>query len=259
VHPFFTAPDAKIPSALPPNATRVAPEWRVNKYGELVAFQEIENPGPVGGKAMQHHLPRSKSAPRRQPFGDRNANGDQRVQSDGRAAREVCDVRGIVRAAAKSGFQIYDESDTASTKDARRSNHSSSPHTDVTPGSIEELTSKAAALILETERLTKEHDAMSELGTSKQQAPVDSDTEILFQMLDRVSAVLEVAEKTKDGYNLSRPRPVSHGGPTLWVTRYVDYTTKYGMGFLLKDGRYVAGDRVVCLCSLLSFLLSCLF
>lgn len=24
---------------------------------------------------------------------------------------------------------------------------------------------------------------------------------------------------------------------SLWVTRYVDYTSKYGLGFLLNDGR----------------------
>ena len=35
------------------------------------------------------------------------------------------------------------------------------------------------------------------------------------------------------------PLDFNEGVATAWVTKYVDYTSKYGLGFLLNDGRYV--------------------
>lgn len=57
-------------------------------------------------------------------------------------------------------------------------------------------------------------------------------------MIERLDAVLEITQSRKSCYSPSHtPRPVSSNcGPKKWVTRYVDYTSKYGLGFLLNDG-----------------------
>jgi polo-like kinase 1 len=89
---------------------------------------------------------------------------------------------------------------------------------------------------------------------SLSQANVESDAYILNNMVDRIATVLDVVSKRSyssmavDSPSLT---PMSSGGPTKWVTRYVDYTSKYGLGFLLNDGRYVC---LASSCVLLLFL-----
>ena len=68
-------------------------------------------------------------------------------------------------------------------------------------------------------------------------ATVENDANILNQMLDNLESVMGVTDSRKGMYHASSPRPVHRGGPNKWVTRYVDYTSKYGLGFLLNDGR----------------------
>jgi polo-like kinase 1 len=58
-------------------------------------------------------------------------------------------------------------------------------------------------------------------------------------MLERVSIVLDIVA-SRDYSNVSPVSqsliPISAGGPTKWVERYVDYTSKYGLGYLLNEG-----------------------
>lgn len=63
------------------------------------------------------------------------------------------------------------------------------------------------------------------------------DGEILQSMVNRLDAVLDITGSRKGMYRLQVPRSVpSVHGPRRWVVRYVDYTSKYGLGFLLNDG-----------------------
>jgi polo-like kinase 1 len=63
------------------------------------------------------------------------------------------------------------------------------------------------------------------------------DGEILQSMVNRLDAVLDITASRKGMYRLQVPRSVSPvHGPRKWVVRYVDYTSKYGLGFLLNDG-----------------------
>jgi len=64
-----------------------------------------------------------------------------------------------------------------------------------------------------------------------------NDLEMLQRMVDRLDTVLDITEARKGTYRSPLPRGVSsHHGPRKWVSRYVDYTSKYGLGFLLSDG-----------------------
>ena len=67
--------------------------------------------------------------------------------------------------------------------------------------------------------------------------PADSDAEVLLLMLERLTTVLEVSKQSEFTYATSQVKPASRGAPGKWITRYVDYTSKYGLGFLMNDGR----------------------
>jgi hypothetical protein len=60
-------------------------------------------------------------------------------------------------------------------------------------------------------------------------------------MVERVSIVLDIVS-SRDYLNVPSDSPslvpVLESGPAKWVERYVDYTSKYGLGYLLSDGRY---------------------
>jgi hypothetical protein len=65
----------------------------------------------------------------------------------------------------------------------------------------------------------------------------DSDAEIFKLMIDHFDSVLNVVESRKASYRATQLFSVSpRFGPSKWVSRYVDYTCKYGLGFLLNDG-----------------------
>jgi polo-like kinase 1 len=89
----------------------------------------------------------------------------------------------------------------------------------------------------------------SALGVGSSQSPdkmpftissrAESDTETLFGMIERLETVLDICDARKGCYRPHTPRSISTNpslGPCKWVTRYVDYTSKYGFGFLLNEG-----------------------
>lgn len=65
----------------------------------------------------------------------------------------------------------------------------------------------------------------------------ENDADILQHMVDHLDTVINVTESRKGSYRSVPLRPLSsRRSPSKWVTRYVDYTSKYGLGFLLNDG-----------------------
>lgn len=62
------------------------------------------------------------------------------------------------------------------------------------------------------------------------------DMEVLIRIAERLDTVLEASLTRQSITKVSQVRPVSSVyGPRTWVSRYVDYTTKYGLGFLFND------------------------
>jgi POLO box duplicated region len=65
----------------------------------------------------------------------------------------------------------------------------------------------------------------------------ENDADVLQHMIDHLETVFKITEARKGTYRSAPPRALSsHQGPSRWVSRYVDYTSKYGLGFLLNDG-----------------------
>ena len=74
-------------------------------------------------------------------------------------------------------------------------------------------------------------------NTESMFSTADNDAEIFKLMIDHLESVLNVVDSRKASYRLTQLRSLSHNiGPSRWVSRYVDYTCKYGLGFLLSDG-----------------------
>jgi hypothetical protein len=255
-HPFFT--ETLIPSSLPASATHVAPVWQINEYGEIVVAEKDS----VRKSSRKPTLPRSSSG--RQPFGsyDPNRNkasssaSETATKSKEKSGRDGIDMHGIVKSAlamagstlssaTASGFKIFDESTgrdapaaSASAESARKpvsSKARSSPHTATTAADAE-LVARTKALAIATPVSRKMETPSSSLSTANTSPVNESEADILQRMVERVETVIDITDSRAGTYRSHSPKALSRGGPTKWVTRYVDYTSKYGLGFLLNEG-----------------------
>eukprot|EP00535_Pseudo-nitzschia_heimii_P003470 CAMPEP_0197186148 /NCGR_PEP_ID=MMETSP1423-20130617/13293_1 /TAXON_ID=476441 /ORGANISM="Pseudo-nitzschia heimii, Strain UNC1101" /LENGTH=819 /DNA_ID=CAMNT_0042637371 /DNA_START=190 /DNA_END=2649 /DNA_ORIENTATION=+ len=230
LHPFLNS--HFIPKSLPSNATHMAPDFSgLSGYNQKKAF---ERPA----------LPKLNS--QRRPFGARDANAQNTVPDRAEKKKPppsstnsspVMDVQGAVRSAwsavvnvaspaiQKSGkFQVFDET-----------NARNSQKEDISDRDIVSRTANLGIESADNKPIANLKPAASEYTPVAQQ----SDAFILSSMLERVSIVLDVVA-SRDYSNVSPNSqsliPISSGGPTNWVERYVDYTSKYGLGYLLNEG-----------------------
>lgn len=165
--------------------------------------------------------------------------------------------RPSVSTPSSSPFQIYDEtteSRTPRVQSISKGSYSSRP----SPSGSEELVAKTDSLSVRGTGTSQQkvmdaprsdfHRAQSvvsavsaatsaNVGSVVPTTGADTDANILHQMLGNLETVMAITDQRKGTYHSSSPRPVHRGGPSKWVTRYVDYTSKYGLGFLLNDGR----------------------
>jgi serine/threonine protein kinase len=214
LHPFFT--ESFIPTSLHANTTHTAPKW---DKADLKAGSGLRKP----------NLPLSSN---RRPFSYRDVNvepsGSDRSKTT-KLQKTSVDVQGVVKnvvsavmsvgnkASDNQGFKVFDESKGTGEED---------------------IISRTAAMSIRTQNVTTNPFPTSDAMPS----PTSDDAFVLHNMIDRIDNVLETTSKRSyanintDSISL---REFSTGGPDKWVARYVDYTSKYGMGFLLSDGRYV--------------------
>jgi hypothetical protein len=255
-HPFFT--ETLIPSSLPTSATHVAPSWQINEYGEIVVAEKDS----VRKSSRKPSLPLASSG--RQPFGSYDPNRNKASSSASepvaktkeKAGRDGIDMHGIVKSAlamagstlsgaTASGFKIFDESTgrdapaaSASSESARKpvsSQARSSPHTATTAADAE-LVARTKSLAISTPVSRKVETPSSSLSTANTSPANETEADILQRMVERVETVIDITDSRAGTYRSHSPKVLSRGGPTKWVTRYVDYTSKYGLGFLLNEG-----------------------
>lgn len=261
-HPFFT--ESNIPHSLPSNATHVAPIWSVNEFGELVALSMAE-----AAVKKDTVVPKKACLPlgstQRRVFASRDVNaerGSERSErskasksSKGSAVKNV--VSSVInisnrsprtafsapapKAAPVPAFQVFDESQAV--VEDRRTSHRKLPQSQPVE---DELVARTASLTIRTQEQTPydstDPSPRQSLATPAGSVTPDNDSLILHNMIDRIDTVLQVTA-TREYSSVLANSPCmtafSRGGPTKWVSRYVDYTSKYGLGFLLNDGRYV--------------------
>ena len=218
-HPFLLK---NQPSSLPSSCLHSSPEWRILESGELVSEEEL----------ISRDNQRKQLGPKplsRQPFAKRNANVDSTSRSSpsekkGKAVPSA-DFNRIIKTAlsissskskptgSSTAFKIYDET--------KKSVH---------PDEVDRLTERTAALSVASLRSGKSK------ASSPSSVSQSDDYYSIQRMIDQLDTVLTITSEKAGTYRMQTPRPVamSHG-PKKWVSRYVDYTSKYGLGFLFND------------------------
>jgi hypothetical protein len=269
-HAFFT--ETVIPHSLPTSATHVAPVWQMNEFGELVVAERDS----VRKSSRKPITSKGSSSSGRQPFGSYDPNRNKAsstaiapaAKSKEKSGRDGIDMQGMVKSAlaiagstlsgatasATSGFKIFDEStgntptaaSTASAGQFERSARKphSSPHTRTSPhaaGVDAELVARTKSLAIATATPVSRNveplaTPSSSVSTANTNTAGESEADILQRMVERVETVIDITDSRAGTYRSHSPKPLSRGGPTKWVTRYVDYTSKYGLGFLLNEG-----------------------
>lgn len=263
-HPFFT--HQAIPRSIPSTATHVAPEWEENEYGELVVVSTKNPKLESSYSSSKPGLPKASSY--RRPFGARDVNIDRPSAST--TKMESKESRVVVEGAAKStksllvpiatapppqpAFRVFDETEQNKRSAASGYMTKNAP----VPSLDQDIVNRTAALSIRTNKEASSFGPASyrqsplaimtspaQAGAMNKLSPTSSqeqDTLVLQNMIDRIDNVLEVTSRRS--YSHIHPDSPSltaflRGGPQKWVSRYVDYTSKYGLGFLLNDGRYV--------------------
>ena len=246
-HPFFTM--HQIPGSLPSTCTISAPIWATDEFGELNAIKPTS--------ALD--IPSSSN---------NTKNIDNKVASNNAA--------GNTNARKGGAFNIYDEVNEQGQECKLESNPiASSPSVEprpVTAGNtpVNKLTNQMAAcnvaddevrdlppssstsaaaesqqqpkqlLLSPQEAVAGSKTAASATTPAPQSSPSASNDDLneLVMMHSRLEECLVNYERIQNG-GAKVECPLKGGevwGANKWVTRYVDYTSKYGLGFLLNDG-----------------------
>eukprot|EP00526_Cylindrotheca_closterium_P004332 CAMPEP_0113633260 /NCGR_PEP_ID=MMETSP0017_2-20120614/17309_1 /TAXON_ID=2856 /ORGANISM="Cylindrotheca closterium" /LENGTH=799 /DNA_ID=CAMNT_0000543891 /DNA_START=56 /DNA_END=2455 /DNA_ORIENTATION=- /assembly_acc=CAM_ASM_000147 len=214
MHPFFT--NSFIPGSLPQSVTHVAPKWDTTTMVQDSA---------TGLKKPNEPFASSS----RRPLGYRDVNVDPVASDPLKAAKShipSIDVPGVVKNVVSAVMGV------GSTKNSEK--QGAFNVFDETEGNRdEEIVSRTAAMSIRTEP-----NEVSQRPTPLP-SPTSDDAFVLHNMIDRIESVLETTAKRSYAnvdVNSISLRAMSTGGPDKWVSRYVDYTSKYGLGFLLSDG-----------------------
>ena len=230
-HPFLT--EHFIPESLSSSSTHTAPEWASSTFSSRRPF-----------------LPKSNS--QRRPFVARDANAQnnpservekKRAPAPAPTSNPMMDVQGAVRSAWTAVVNVASPSHTLQQQSGKFQvfDETSSRNSQRDQISDRDIVSRTANLGI---RSADENSNLNTKPSTSEGSPVafNNDAFILSNMLERVSIVLDIVS-SRDYSNVSPMSqsllPVSTGGPSKWVERYVDYTSKYGLGYLLSDGRYV--------------------
>ena len=232
-HPFLNSNE--IPISLPSNVTHTAPKWEQLEFG---------SPNFVLDTAQKPNLPLS-SVSQRKPFSYKDVNvettTDRSKSIKAQLKPSLDDFQGVVKNVASavmsavsktptkvSTFKVFDENEPT------KSNHRATPTSLYSDPVDVDLAARTEAMSIKTTNPSASASTPRDLPS-----PISDDIFVLNNMIDRIDTVLEATSKRSYTKNMDSPslQPLSAGGPTKWVSRYVDYTSKYGLGFLLSDGR----------------------
>lgn len=232
-HPFFSHNPRSIPSNLPSCSTHVAPEWEEDENGNLVAIvseeDEIKYSKDRSSKMKKSQSEYTSSLPLRE---SKQIPTQQSLQSSNR------DTFGRLSSRASSrNFEIYTESSTYQKSDSDSNRGSTLPSEDETNtrnfqvraskldrNVTEDLTEKMALCSIQDELMQSKQGAENYIDDGKA-------LEVMYARLKDHLCRSDVAS------SYSTARQITDDEATTWVTRYVDYTSKYGLGFLFNDGR----------------------
>jgi len=220
-HPFSRI---EMPESLPLSVLHHRPEWIIDEHGSFhvagaAGAAGTYNTGPISisSYSKSNRICFSNSENNL----DLNQKGELKGDQKGREIKESVRDR-ILSALAPSlsgrqQFEIFDENVKVKTK----------THSKTGYPIVDEIVAKATALKISDFNSEAERDHLRKAD----------ERNVLEGMFETLTTVLDIAEKRKNSYdNCNGVSSVSECGSKIWVTRYVDYTSKYGLGFLLSDG-----------------------
>jgi hypothetical protein len=239
-HPFFTHDPTKIPRSLPACCTHVAPDWQEDRDGYLV-------PVVAESDERTHRSSKEPSA---------KASSAAKVQKP--PLRESTNVQKENFAPSRkpsTQFEIYNENSSQRPASSRSDKlRSSSPSSRVKSADREMRQTSNADFTAQKSRQAESttddildkftactiQDSANE-GDSPRESQCnganDADAHALESMYSRLQE-LSARVEANGGPTMFKPAsPIQVAGAEKWVTRYVDYTSKYGLGFLFNDGR----------------------
>ena len=268
-HPFFTHADVRIPASLPQSSTQVEPKWRINSKDEIVvdttsSSSSSEN-ASTGGKS--HSDAPEKATSSRRPLSTRSANANANANANPPPESGATKPSAVAAApqpppssssssssnsenkenkqTGKWAFKIYDDYLSSKSEDKSKSKTKPKSTTNNNNNDIADLTAKTAAFSLtepkfsETKNISSKSSTLKPSSSSTKTATTenaDVDMCALETMHQRLSQSFSNTDTLSTANNKIFDEGGKNSAATTWVTRYVDYTSKYGLGFLLNDG-----------------------
>lgn len=250
-HPFLNS--NSIPNSLPATAVHVAPKWDQMDSWES-GFGSSSDATAARKPCLPLSSSSSTSSAHRRPFSYRDVNVEPTTQSSKSAKSHqpapAIDVQGVVQNVASAvmnvvnkttptavqAFKVFDENEGS------KSGHRTTPTSLFTNPVDDDLASRTGAMSIRTTTSLRTNPSVTSSSTPRDlPSPISDDAFVLNNMIDRIDTVLEITSKRTYTNNVDHDspslQPVTTEGPKQWVSRYVDYTSKYGLGFLLSDGR----------------------
>jgi len=241
MHPFFTHNKSKIPKSLPLCCTHVAPDWQEDTNGNLVpVLAEADNTGiHTTSRRKQEYRDESKPSshrPQKQTTNHFHIYGDTGNLPSNHSSDNVGHEVALSEDCKGADIRVVNKEPVGKQfKEALKTKPIKKSTVD-----IEMLTKKTSTLSLkEGSPQDNSVDGLIDCkgeSTKIQKAILkDYDMKELEIMHSRLKKAITNGDVM--GTPDYRPNITAQSSTiTKWVTRYVDYTSKYGLGFLLNDG-----------------------
>jgi len=242
-HPFFTHDPTKIPRSLPACCTHVAPDWQEDAEGYLI---------PVLAESDDQNQRSTKATSRRKEVKS-DRDHDQAPNREDR--HNVGKENDGLSRNPSSQFEIYSDNQPRRQSSARSERRGAPLSTNVHNSEVGEgrdtrqrdieftsqkrddnadkITEQFAACNLQDNPTAE--DVALELKPNDR-AGSDADAKALETMYTRLRELSNRVDVAGGSTNFRPASPIQAPGAEKWVTRYVDYTSKYGLGFLFSDG-----------------------
>jgi len=245
-HMFFTHDPTKIPKSLPSCCTHVAPDWQEDRDGYLVAV--VAEADERKYRLSKNASSKSSNAAKVQqaPLRESGQNVHNREASSRGEENETSHKP-------QSQFEVYNENTShrpgSSRSEQLRSITSSSrvksadremrQMSDVDFNAQKSRQDGATDDIMDKFTACTIQDSANGIESPREpqcKGGNDVDAHALESMYSRLKD-LGAQVEANGGPTMFKPAsPIQVNGADKWVTRYVDYTSKYGLGFLFNDG-----------------------
>ena len=224
-----------IPKSVPLSGTHIAPDWQEDANGKIYAIEKASDEKyrrPTISSRRKKSAAESTSAAtelKAAPLSGRHALASKNPNTDSAATAAAnakssgagsSEAKKQQPASSSSKFNIFEEGNDSEKKASGGGHHENPPQADLfSPSHNGQATEANTATA----------------SSSPSSSSADKDMHALEVMHNRLQNAFDAVGSTSS----QRSKSPAGGAdqPDLWVTRYVDYTSKYGLGFLLNDGR----------------------